>query len=155
MEEKQTEAQATAPLHPLNQTQGESLVSMKVLFVLLLVAVIGIGSGFVLSKVIKRGPAAGVTSGNNSSITKGMTIGSDDTKTFKDTAEGTEKEGGIQGEGQFHLVRPGGDSQNVYLTSSLVDLSLFVNRKIKVWGETQKAKYAGWLMDVGRVEVEE
>jgi hypothetical protein len=41
----------------------------------------------------------------------------------------------------------------VYLTSSLVDLSQFVKRKIKVWGETQKAKVAGWLMDVGKVEV--
>ena len=63
------------------------------------------------------------------------------------------KEGGIDGEGQYHLVRPGGDSQNVYLTSSLVDMSKFLNQKIKVWGETQKAEKAGWLMDVGRVEV--
>jgi len=37
--------------------------------------------------------------------------GSNDTKTFKDTAEGTLKEGGIDGEGAFHLERPGGDSQ--------------------------------------------
>ena len=68
-------------------------------------------------------------------------------------AEGTLKKGGIQDEGQFHLVRPGGDSQNVYLTSSIVDLSKFVDKKIKVWGQTQKARVAGWLMDVGKVEV--
>ena len=28
-------------------------------------------------------------------------------------------------------------------------------KKIKVWGQTQTAQYAGWLMDVGRVEVAE
>ena len=77
------------------------------------------------------------------------------TKTFKDTTTGTLKNGGINGEGQYHLVRPGGDSQNVYLTSSSVDLSKFIDRKIKVWGQTQTAQYAGWLMDVGRVEVVE
>src|SRR5690606_36956404 len=41
-----------------------------------------------------------------------------DEKKFPDTAEGTLKEGGIEGEGNFHLERPGGESQNVYLTSS-------------------------------------
>lgn len=88
-----------------------------------------------------------------SSVEKGKIYGSDDASTFKDIAEGKLKEGGIEGEGQFHLERPGGPSQNVYLTSSLVDLSLFINRKIKVWGETQKAQKAGWLMDVGKIEV--
>ncbi len=84
---------------------------------------------------------------------KGAVIGSNDTATFKDTADGVLQPGGLEVEGQFHLVRPGGDSQNVYLFSSAVDLSAFVNKKIKVWGQTQTAKKAGWLMDVGRVEV--
>jgi hypothetical protein len=91
--------------------------------------------------------------GDITSVQKGDVVGSDDTKTFKDVAEGTLKPGGIEGEGQFHLVRPGGDSQNVYLVSSIVDLSKFENRKIKVWGSTQTAQHAGWLMDVGKVEV--
>jgi hypothetical protein len=64
------------------------------------------------------------------------------------------KEGGIEDEGQYHLVRPGGDSQNVYMTSSSVDLAQFIGKKVKVWGQTQAAKKAGWLMDVGRVQVE-
>ena len=50
-------------------------------------------------------------------------------------------------------MRPGGESQNVYLTSSVVDLDLFVDHKIRIWGETFSAQKAGWLMDVGRVEV--
>lgn len=90
---------------------------------------------------------------NKASIQKGQSFGSDDTVTYKDITEGVLKEGGIGDEGQYHLVRPGGESKNVYIISSLVDLSKFLNRKIKVWGQTQKAQKAGWLMDVGRVEV--
>jgi len=127
----------------------------KNLFILLIVAVvIGIMTGYVLGS--NRGSSgSALTSGgiDSSNISKGSIIGSNDTKLFKDTADGTLKAGGIKDEGQFHLVRPGGDSQNVYLTSSSLDLSKLVGKKIKVWGQTQTAQYAGWLMDVGRVEV--
>lgn len=76
-----------------------------------------------------------------------------DKKTFRDQAEGILKEGGIDGEGNFHLERPGGASQNVYLTSSTVDLSKYVGKKVRVYGETFSAEKAGWLMDVGLVEI--
>lgn len=80
-------------------------------------------------------------------------VGISDKKTFKDSAEGILREGGIEGEGNFHLERPGGPSQNVYLTSSVVDLSQFVGKKVRVWGETFASEKAGWLMDVGLVEI--
>lgn len=76
-----------------------------------------------------------------------------DKKTFKDSAEGILKEGGIDGEGNFHLERPGGESQNVYLTSTTVDLSLYLGKKVRVWGQTFSGEKAGWLMDVGLVEI--
>jgi len=76
-----------------------------------------------------------------------------DKKIFKDKAEGVLKEGGIDGEGNFHLERPGGPSQNVYLTSSTVDLSLYLGKKVRVFGQTFAGQKAGWLMDVGYVEV--
>ncbi len=118
------------------------------------VVVLGLVSGFVFSS-IKGGKA--VSSPNSSQTSdatkKGVIVGSADEKTFKDSAEGVLKPGGVDGEGAYHLERPGGDSQNVYLTSSAVDLSVYVNKKIKVWGETNKAQTAGWLMDVGRVQV--
>lgn len=85
-------------------------------------------------------------------VKKGKTYGSEDTETFKDIAEGVMQKGGIDGEGSHHLVRPGGPGKNVYLTSSIIDLDLFVGHKVKVWGETFNAKKAGWLMDVGRVQ---
>ncbi len=114
--------------------------------------VLGLVSGFSLSQ--NKGSVSSVSkSGSVASVQKGTVVGSDDTKTFKDQAVGIIKKGGIDGEGVYHLVRPGGESQNVYLTSSIVDLSTFIDKKVKVWGQTQKAQVAGWLMDVGRVEV--
>jgi len=76
-----------------------------------------------------------------------------DKETFKDQAEGVLKEGGFEGEGSFHLERPGGDDQNVYLTSTTVDLSQFLEKKVRVWGATFEAQKAGWLMDVGYIEI--
>lgn len=77
-----------------------------------------------------------------------------DKKTFKDSVEGILREGGIDGEGNFHIERPGGESQNAYLTSSTVDLSGYIGKKVKVWGQTFSGQKAGWLMDVGLVEIE-
>lgn len=82
-----------------------------------------------------------------------LTAGVKNTKLFPDSTEGLLQEGGIDGEGSFHLKRPGGESQNVYLTSSTIDLSKFIGKKVKVWGKTYKAEKAGWLMDVGYLEV--
>lgn len=145
---------ATKPImHAFTESKSSSTSPGKVILLLLAVALLGIGTGFGLSKFSeKTGKNIPLLSKEGAAI-KGQTYGSDDTSTFKDTAEGVLEEGGIEGEGQYHLVRLGGDSQNVYLTSSLVDLSQFMGRKIKVWGETQQAQSAGWLMDVGRVEV--
>lgn len=148
-----TEGQSQ-PIHDFKSEQQTSFsLTNKLIVIFICAAVLGILSGFGLSRN-SVGPAnSTATVSNLSGVAKGTMIGSGDTKTFKDTAEGILKQGGIDGEGAFHLVRPGGDSQNVYLTSSIVDLSSLVDRKIKIWGQTQKAKHAGWLMDVGRVEV--
>lgn len=125
----------------------------KLLSFLFLFVVLGIGSGFIIAKATVSKAITGNEIKNSSQVQKGSTFGSNDTNVFKDTAEGVLKSGGIDGEGQYHLERKGGDSQNVYLTSSAVDLSLVKDRKVKIWGQTQKAQHAGWLMDVGRVEV--
>jgi len=127
----------------------------KILIILVVVALLGLGAGYGIANFTSTNGTSIIPAAlNPNAPAKGKTFGSSDTKTFKDMAEGTLKDGGIDGEGQYHLVRPGGDSQNVYLTSSSVDLSQFLGRKIKVWGQTQAAQKAGWLMDVGKVEVE-
>lgn len=153
MDEKIEKNQKEPLVHDFNKESLKNAFTPKVLALLALVVILGIGAGYLASS--KTGPSSIKTSNVTTagSAAKGTVVGSNDTTTFKDTVEGTLKEGGINGEGAFHLVRPGGDSQNVYLTSSSVDLSKFINQKIKVWGATQKAQYAGWLMDVGRIEV--
>ena len=78
-----------------------------------------------------------------------------DESTFKDSAEGLLEEGGVNGEGTHRLVREGGISQTVYLTSTVIDLQSFVGKKVTVWGQTITAKKAGWLMDVGKIRVTE
>ncbi len=146
MDNENTESLSTTESPVMNDMEQKesSIFSTKLIIILLVVAVLGIGTGYLISK---KGQV--FVGGGTVSLTKGSTggniMGSDDTKTFKDVAEGVLKGGGINGEG--------GDSQNVYLTSSIVDLSLVVGKKVKVWGQTQSAKHAGWLMDVGRVEI--
>lgn len=138
-------------LHNMNEGKNESLFSKITVILIAAGIILGIATGYFLAK---KGTIMSGTSKMGQSSSGGQTIyGSSDTSTFKDMAEGVLKEGGIDGEGQYHLVRPGGDSQNVYLTSANVDLSQFINKKIKVWGATQKAQTAGWLMDVGRVQI--
>ncbi len=154
MDNENTESLSTTESPVMNDMEQKesSIFSTKLIIILLVVAVLGIGTGYLISKkgsVNVGGGTVSLTAGS----TGGSIIGSNDTKTFKDAAEGVLKGGGINGEGAYHLVRPGGDSQNVYLTSSIVDLSLVVGKKVRVWGQTQTARYAGWLMDVGRVEI--
>jgi len=141
-------------MHDFNSDSSGKILSMKMIVILVVVALLGVGTGYALSQnSSSTDPITGEKVASKSDIKKGEKYGDADMSVFKDTAEGELKEGGIEGEGQFHLVRPGGESQNVYLTSSVVDLSLFVGKKIKVWGKTFEAQKAGWLMDVGQVEV--
>jgi len=131
------------------------LLGSAIIFTILL----GIGSGYALA-LKKTGQLGSLTEPGlkrsieeGGEIKKGTKVGVADEKTFKDSAEGDLEKGGVNGEGSHHLVRPGGESQNVYLTSSIIDLDQFVGRKVKVWGETFAAQKAGWLMDVGKLEV--
>ncbi len=145
-------------LHSFDEKKSASF-GLILAAVLLVAIFLGVWSGYflahnhVFSSVTTSSSQLNTASGSIS-YASGQIIGSSDTTTFKDFAEGILKPGGIGDEGQYHLVRSGGDSQNVYLTSSTVDLSQLLNKKIKVWGATQTAKKAGWLMDVGRIQVE-
>lgn len=145
-------AQSTTPVMHSFREENQGVSMGKALFILLFSAVLGISSGWALVSVVHEGETKSAPTKENE-VVSGQTYGSDDTKAFPDKAEGTLEEGGINGEGQYHLVRSGGDGQNVYLTSSTVDLALFVGHKVKIWGATQEGQEAGWLMDVGRIEV--
>lgn len=129
--------------HPVNPK------FMKIGAVVLVV--LGVATGYFLS--INRNISPKNETGTTVSTTGGKkTVGSTDTKEFPDTTEGTLEVGGINGEGTHKLIRPGGVSQTVYLTSSILDLNLYVGKKVKIWGKTFAANKAGWLMDVGKLE---
>lgn len=128
---------------------------IKVFFVLVILIIVGTGVGYAASFFsAKTGTTLVPQALNPNAPVAGKTYGNGDPSVFKDTAEGVLQKGGIDGDGEYHLVRSGGPSQYVYLTSSSLDLSQFVGSKIKVWGQTQSAQHAGWLMDVGKVQVE-
>lgn len=74
-------------------------------------------------------------------------------KTFADSATGIIKSGGVKGEGTHTLDREGGADQDAALTSSIIDLDLFVDKKVEVKGETNASNKAGWLLDVGSIKI--
>jgi len=139
-------------IHPIGEIE-EGIPTNKIVVIFSIVIVLGIVTGFLIffGKQLLAGKQNQAL--DLSLMKKGETsAGIQDKKTFRDKTEGILREGGIDGEGQFHLERPGGESQNVYLTSTTVDLSQYLGKKVKVWGETFKAEKAGWLMDVGLIE---
>lgn len=137
-----------AIVHTMN-IGASSISPVVVLFAGVIIILLGTVSGYVLSRSSKSTMAGGmVTTADGKKV-----VGSSDNKVFRDQAEGTIEAGGMNGEGTHQLIRPGGDSQTVYLTSSVVNLDEFVGKKVRIWGETFSAKKAAWFMDVGRVEL--
>lgn len=129
----------------------------------LVIILAGTVTGFGLSKVTagnnggnkKPAEISGIETGTgqitDDQISKGDIFGNEEKP--GDEAEGVLEKGGINGEGSHKLLRPGGPSQTVYLTSSVVNLDQLVGHEVKVWGDTFAAQSAGWLMDVVTVEV--
>lgn len=143
---------------PIQNIPGKILKDPNLKNKILLVAgaffivVLGVEVGWLISKKITGTSAPITAKGIKVTANEAGIIGSD----FKgDTATGQLVEGGVSGEGTYHLERDGGPTKNVYLTSSVVDLSIFSGKKVEVWGDTLAAKKAGWLMDVVKIKVVE
>lgn len=135
--------------------QKKKGLPMKTILIATIIVLVGIGTGYGLT-LATSGGAGGIKSAakveEEGGVKVGDVIGSSEAG-FKDKATGVLDRGGIDGEGSHHLLREGGPDQTAYLTSSVVDLELFVGHKVEVWGETFSAQKAGWFMDVGRVKV--
>lgn len=138
-------------MHKLELDSSKVHKPKAVLFILIIIFG-GIISGFALTRLrLQSGSTPMGERQGDANLPK--VVGIDDAKTFPDSTEGQLEAGGINGEGTHKLIRTGGDSQTVYLTSSVLELNLFVGRNVRVWGQTFAAQKAGWLMDVGKVEV--
>lgn len=124
----------------------------KIFIAVLVVSILlGIVTGYLLSNKTSSTTAS-------KAVTSAVKIPQQDSVTFRDFAAGTikarpePKNSDEYVEGTHLLERPGATS--VALTSSVVDLSKYEGKKVKLFGETQKALKEGWLMDVGKVEEE-
>ncbi len=111
--------------------------------------ILGVITGYILST------KGGGTVSPLGSVGTPPTAPQTDTKTFRDFAEGVIKAKPQPSEGEYtegtHTLQREG-AVPVALTSSVVDLSKYEGKKVKVYGETQKALTEGWLMDVGKVD---
>lgn len=143
---KQTIPLRQAPTRP-------SLDKLLPLLIVVLVVAAGIFSGLVFSSRGKSEKQAQTAIKNEEDLSP--EIQESFSKTFRDEAEGSiEKNDELDkySQGTHKLVRPGGESQTAYLTSTVLDLDQYVGKKVKVFGETFGSSQVGWLMDVGKVE---
>lgn len=133
--------------------------------VLIIIIASGLAIGFWLSRFAPRGSGSSLTSSNgNGQIIPAENVRSkedikvgklygDLNKNFSDKAIGVIEKGSINGEGTHILNREGGVAQRASLTSSVLDLDLFVGRKVEVQGETNASNKTAWLMDVGIIKI--
>lgn len=120
--------------------------------ILVFIFVLGSVTGYMVASLGTQTGKAGSTKTAIEVVQSDTKAGIIDKKTFTDTATGVLREGGFEGEGSFHLER-GAKDQTAYLTSSTADLSVYVGKKVQVWGQTYAGEKTGWLMDVGYIEV--
>lgn len=137
-----------SPLKKLNLTDINKLF----LVILALSVILGGTSGYLLAKTGNSKTESPITTEKPKSAQQ-------DTRTFRDFASGViQKRPAPKNpqdyiEGTHFLIREG--AVPVALTSSVIDLTQYEGKKAKIFGETQKAIKEGWLMDVGKIEVEE
>jgi hypothetical protein len=145
-------------INPL-MTQKQKIFNFP-LFLIVVVLALSTGfwaSRFNFSKSSKSGSNSifkqdAISSDEITSIEVGKIYG-EEGKNFSDIATGVIEKGSINGEGTHILNREGGASQRASLTSSAVDLDLFVGKKVEIKGETNSSNKTSWLLDVGTVKV--
>jgi len=133
-------------------SQKGKLTKVIPVFIIALIIAAGVFSGLVLASRNKS-----TTSGKGALEEEKLSpqVKESLAQTFRDEAEGVIQKNDTldkYAQGTHKLIRPGGESQTAYLTSSVLDLDEFVGKKVKVFGETFGSSQVGWLMDVGKVE---
>jgi hypothetical protein len=141
----------TPVLRPLDSPK---MVDKKTAYgALIVIFILGATTGFVLANFQPKSSGTAGTGEKKVEVVQNATqSGIKDKKTFSDTATGILREGGFEGEGSYHLER-GAKDQTAYLTSTTIDLSVYIGKKVEVWGQTYASEKTGWLMDVGFAEI--
>lgn len=146
-----------APSQPLVRSFGGPKKKVKIMpqmiIIGLVVVLAGLGTGYALSGGTSASSETPTVVSEEKKVTGSNEAGVEDSSAFKDTAEGTLEDGGIDGEGTHHLVREGGPSKYVYISSTVLNLDSYVGKKVQIWGQTISGRKAGWLMDVGKIKL--
>lgn len=147
--------------NPLVMPKNDQTTEKIVPLYLVIVAVSGIFISFWISRFLPTSTRKSSSSLNLQSADKisgasdievGKVYGDAD-GTFSDTATGTIEKGSINGVGTHILNREGGISQRASLTSSVIDLDLFIDKLVDIKGETNASDKTSWLLDVGQIKV--
>ncbi len=130
---------------------GNPKYSRLFILVLIIAVALGVVTGYIVAN--KRLTA---TDSGLPKIEEAPKSAQEDQRLCRDFAEGTiearkpsAKEGDYT-EGSHLLIKEG--AYPVALTSSVVDLSQYEGKKVRITGETQKAIKEAWLMDVCKVD---
>lgn len=133
------------------------------LLILIITLAVSLATGFWISRLSPATSSPSPATSANQAVSvdkissadslKIGTIYGNQSKNFKDRATGVIEKGSINGEGTHILIREGGLSQRASLTSSVVDLDLFVGKTVEVTGETNASTKTSWLMDVGTIKI--
>lgn len=146
----------------VNPSKNISPLSLKVIIICLVFALaVGFWSSRFFpfsqegSKLVLPGQEIAISTDSisNASQIQVAKLYGDTSTVFKDSATGTIEKGSINGVGTHILNREGGATQRASLTSSVVDLDLFIGKKVEVKGETNSSSKTAWLMDVGSIKV--
>ncbi len=149
-------------VNPVDTISSKDSKNSKV--VIFIIVILAIVSGFWTSRFWPLGKSSLTDSLSKKDITSADNIKSQDelvvgvaygntAKAFKDTATGVIEKGDINGEGTHILNREGGKSQRASLTSSVIDLDLFIGKKVEIKGETNTSTKTSWLLDVGVIKI--
>ncbi|MDO8487404.1 MAG: hypothetical protein Q7S45_03870 [Candidatus Curtissbacteria bacterium] len=154
----QTQAQSASPIPGLRRVPIKAKFSLPTkavpIAVIAVVLAAGIFSGLILSSRNKIQSSKVKSAIQEENLTPEQKTSFN--QTFRDQAEGElQKNDKLDkyAQGTHKLIRPGGEDQTAYLTSSILDMDQYVGKKVKVFGETFGSSQVGWLMDVGKVEV--
>lgn len=155
----ETQDQTSSPIPGLRRVPIKAKFNLptKAVPIIIIVAVLaaGIFSGLVLSSRNKIQSSQVKSAIQESNLTPEQKTSFN--QTFRDSAEGViQKNDKLDkyAQGTHKLIRPGGEDQTAFLTSSVLDLDQYIGKKVKVFGETFGSSQVGWLMDVGKVEVQ-
>lgn len=142
-------------VRPVAQKRTGKEVILPVIIILAIILAGALTGYFLANRGASRPTLTKELEGGVEVVSGPKEVGIKDVETFRDTTEGKVEvnDGEVVTEGSHKLIRPGGESQTAYLTSSVVDLDQFLGKCVQVWGETFAGQQAAWLMDVGRVKI--